>query len=125
MCAVSVDMLYYDFLWNVHSRQQCARYEWIYSPCEDGLLLNSVLPVYDAYDSVWINSGFENPFEFDWLGFQCTASYFELILGVLIEQLVIWGVDEDTKGSWMYGWIDDFFEAVRALYGYCLDKGII
>lgn len=124
---MAFDVAYYDLLWDVHSAQQCSRIEWINAESEEGeegdTLVDIFIPIYGDYHKTWVRAGQINPFEFDWLGFQCSSSgYIELVLDTLMEQLVIWGVDCSTRASWIYGWINHFLEVLGLLYSYCLGR---
>jgi hypothetical protein len=131
---------YLTELFEIIHRQQCTRYEWKkskeyidavidfnpHSPDtvvetrtshifnEKGERTN--VPSYKDYDITWRKAKIANPFEYDWLEFRKRhKEYATCVSETLTEQLLLWGTDEETKNSWVYGWIKEFEEQVWRL----------
>lgn len=79
----------------------------------------TVIPSYSYYNDVWVNAGYFNPFEFDWLKFDGSRfdhrEYVFRVLQILNEQLVLWSVDESSKATHLFYAVNQVTDYMKVL----------
>lgn len=111
-CREYIDILV-DFNPNVPDSETRSVYGHFVIDNENG---ETGVPTYLEYANLWRKTQIANPFEYDWTDWtKNDISYVFLVNDTLSQQLEIWGVDDATKSSWIYGWIKEFAVNVAKL----------
>lgn len=80
------------------------------------------MPNYLAYDRTWKDAKRLNPFEVDWLNYNCcdpvTSQYVADTLDVLEEQIDLWRGDDGTRECLPFMCFVEFTNRLRRLYEY-------
>lgn len=88
----------------------------------DGVSGVTVIPSFDRYSKLWMGSNMINPFLFTFWHNSIVmqrsgwfTEYYGAVMETLDEQIVIWGADDATRRSKLYGLIVAFSESLRLL----------
>lgn len=82
----------------------------------------TIIPSFGVYDKIWRNAERINPFSFTfwhnstvWHNSAWFLEYYSDVMHSLDEQVVMWGADDITRGSRLYGLIVAYVENLRLL----------
>lgn len=134
---VIVDLIYDVVRWQLSARESWATAPW-FMPEEEGVfrgdegidtlvILNeyrrtTVIPTYWIYDGMWMGTSHVNPLEFeikiDNGVVHIDMDYFSLVIESIEEQLIIYGVDKDSRESRVFSRLNGFATALNKLYLY-------
>lgn len=84
----------------------------------------TVMPTYSVYCDTWKNAWRVNPLDFKWLNYdksdtlahRVIMEYMEAVINVMKEQITIWEVDNNTKGSLLFYCFNEFYMALLELF---------
>ena len=87
---------------------------------EEGFTYITVIEPYFIYKETWRKSGFENPFEFDWTRFNpkssCDVAYLEFVIGVMDEQIEIWGTNQASSFHIVFINFNTYIESLKHFF---------
>lgn len=137
---LTCDSSLFDLVVDVNSWSRKTRTEWLHNRStdvaglddahEDRVLVNymgrtTVMPDYDTYCHTWRRSFQCNPFEVEWLNYDCkdkrATRFIDDALDVMDKQSTIWSVDADTRVCLAFIYFERFRSALRLLREYSIE----